>query len=894
LKIKKYSVKKFYILLVFVIISIFLLINVTPGFKGDIEKSFKILLKQPTLFKTKLSTKNQNQLKIIDYPKKIYFALENFILTNQNYERLELNINFIELEKLKKDRKIALYNKKLINPKKVDVEIIYKKKKYDAKARLKGDLSEHWGNNKQWSLKIELKNDDTIFFMNEFAVSNFEERAFPYNFVISEIFEENNILYPQYKIVEMIVNGESWGLMLVEEQISESFYARNKLKEVPIIKMTNEEDFRIFVIGNNKNNNVKNTDDIARWQGKLESEVYNEKKILNKTNIPYLKTNQNILSILKNFQEIIRIDNKAANLSILKENLEVEHYAKLIAIMSVFGDDHSDNFTNSRYYLDPYTLNIFPVLTDSTPSRFDNINDLKNYLGNFNSLYKIFYNDLRFQKQYFDTINHLKKNINSIEKKFLDTCRPFGRNCADLVDIGSLKKNIEIILNNREIFNELVEIDINNFSKRLFNTKNQKNLINNKIYFRIFDNGMIHLYNLTSEFLKIKSINLYEDNNCINDCFIDQILVEKKLKPSSFEKISKLSFNFNNDKLDLQKFTFLEIEYLDENHEKFIQTGRVENHLFSRDVFFKKQQNNPDINFKISKNDYIIPTGKYFINKPIIIPSGYNLNINAGTELLMAPEAFIKIVNGNINFKGKKNKPIIIDVAQPGLYWKGLYVNAKNNINNQSFLKFVELSNFTYFNDNKIQLTGGINFLNNKVNLSNVKISNNFSEDAINLVNSEFSLQNVSFHNLKSDGIDVDFGVGEIQDISLKNIGGDAIDFSGSNVILKNILIENTGDKGISVGENSIIKVNDVQISNAKIAIATKDSSNVDVKKAKISNCKLYDFAVYKKKSYFSNSVMIVDDAISCNKPISQKKNELTVNGKKIKIKKINVKELYK
>ena len=41
------------------------------------------------------------------------------------------------------------------------MKIIFKDKTYDANM-VKGDLKEHWGNIKQWSLKISLKNKKTI------------------------------------------------------------------------------------------------------------------------------------------------------------------------------------------------------------------------------------------------------------------------------------------------------------------------------------------------------------------------------------------------------------------------------------------------------------------------------------------------------------------------------------------------------------------------------------------------------------------------------------------------------------------------------------------------------------------------------------------------------------
>ena len=83
--------------------------------------------------------------------------------------------------------------------------------------------------------------------------------------------KEYNILTPRYETVNIFLNGDDWGLMLLEEQFSDSFYAINKIKEAPIFKMTNENDFIINVLANKQLDNVN---DIVKWQGKLETKIY--------------------------------------------------------------------------------------------------------------------------------------------------------------------------------------------------------------------------------------------------------------------------------------------------------------------------------------------------------------------------------------------------------------------------------------------------------------------------------------------------------------------------------------------------------------------------------------------------------------------------------------------
>ena len=104
-------------------------------------------------------------------------------------------------------------------------------------------------------------------------------------------------------------------------------------------------------------------------------------------------------------------------------------------------------------------------------------------------------------------------------------------------------------------------------------------------------------------------------------------------------------------------------------------------------------------------------------------------------------------------------------------------------------------------------LLGSLNFYKTSVKISNSKFFNIHSEDAVNIIDSNFNLENI-FDDIKYDAIDFDFTIGKLSNLKFKNIGNDAIDFSGSNVEVNNIFGSDINDKFISVGEKSEIKVN--------------------------------------------------------------------------------------
>ncbi len=874
----------FFLLLTLFIFLLFFLIKITPGLKGDLEQSLRIFLSQPILLRSKPIHENR----LIDYSIKLFYGIENKIFRKKEFEKIKIDINFSELEKLKKDRSKALYLNKLVDPQKVKINLLFQGKEYKATARLKGDLKQHWGNIKQWSLRIKLNKNKTILGFNEFSISVHRERDYPNYFVISEIFRENKILTPRYETVKVNFNGENWGIMLLEEQFSDSFYAHNQLKEAPIFKMTNENDFTIKTIADRT---LENVDDIIRWQGKLETKVYNEKRIFKKTNIPKQKTNLNLLSIFKNIQETVVLQDDRY-FEKIKDHVDVNLIAKIVAITSIFGDYHSRMPTNSRYYINPYNLKIEPILTDTTRSNIASQKKMREFMNNYNILYKNFFQTKEFQKKYFQIINEYKNNFEKIEKKFVIACQDFGKNCHNLVDLELIRKNIEYIYREKNnIFQNLQDNDLK-IKKREFNTLNTKNLNNKKIHFRIFDDGTIFLNNLTSEILRLDKLVFENISQCKLNCkrIIEISQSNSILKPSTYENL-----NFKKINVDLKNKNYdsLEIKYLDQSNRTNSVEEKIEKHVFKKNEFFKNVNDIKNPKISIEGINYVLDEGTHIINDPIIIPSGYDFLIKKGSTLRMSKESYILVEGGSIKMDGTENYPITITSFNPEEVWKGIYVNSNSKDNSYSNLNFAKVSNFSYFDNGRIQLTGGLNFIKSKVKISNSVISNSVSEDAINFVKSEFQVSSSKVNNTISDAIDIDFGNGEITNTTFDKVGGDAIDLSGSDVYLKDINAKNVFDKAVSAGEQSNLKINNLQISSSGIGIASKDSSKVYGSNIKVSKCNLYDFAVYQKKPYFNSAYLEIDQFSSCGLPLVQIGSDLILDNNKVKGKIIDIKKLY-
>ena len=315
--------------------------------------------------------------------------------------------------------------------------------------------------------------------------------------------------------------------------------------------------------------------------------------------------------------------------------------------------------------------------------------------------------------------------------------------------------------------------------------------------------------------------------------------------------------------------------------------------MFKKNEFFKNVNDIKNLKISIKGKNYVLNEGTHIINDPIIIPSGYDFLIKKGSTLRMSKQSYILVEGGSIKMDGTENYPITITSFNPEEVWKGIYVNSNAKDNNYSNLNFVKVSNFSYFDNGRIQLTGGLNFIKSKVKISNSVISNSVSEDAINFVKSEFKVSSSKVNNTISDAIDIDFGNGEITNTTFDKVGGDAIDLSGSDVYLKDINAKNVFDKAVSAGEQSNLKINNLQITSSGIGIASKDSSKVYGSNIKVSKCNLYDFAVYQKKPYFNSAYLEIDQFSSCGLPLVQIGSDLILDNNKVKGKIIDIKKLY-
>ena len=294
---------------------------------------------------------------------------------------------------------------------------------------------------------------------------------------------------------------------------------------------------------------------------------------------------------------------------------------------------------------------------------------------------------------------------------------------------------------------------------------------------------------------------------------------------------------------------------------------------------------------KIDKSNKIIliKSGKWTVKNNIIIPKGYLLKAKGGLELVLNNNANI-ISYSPIEFIGTNQDPIRIyssDSTGQGL--------AILNTNKMSTLKYVYFDNLSYPHNDYWGLTGSVNFYESDITMTNCIFSNNnLSEDALNIIRSNFHIDRTLFTNIYSDAFDGDFVNGKITISNFVNCGNDAIDVSGSSLDLTNIFINFAGDKGISAGEMSYVHGNKININNSEIGITSKDLSNVNLSEVTINNTKVGYTAFIKKPEFGPSNVNITNSILNdVELPyLIEEKSSMVKDGNKIENTKLKVEEI--
>jgi hypothetical protein len=785
-------------------------------------------------------------------PKIIKYKLFN----GNKFDRIDININFSNYSIIMEDRMRALQDTVMSNPTKVNAVLEYKGKKYKATVRLKGDLYDHWLSKNRHSLRIKIKKDKNILGFSSFSIHKPRARQHPYDYIFQSMIRDTGNLASNHKFAHIFVNGDDWGIMDIEEHISTEFLEKQNRKKSIVVRFSNEDKWLYTHTSKNPYDGYRLSDP------SLFLHLYNTKSLKD-------VQNRKIYSYISNN----RLSN---NTSIY----DINSFSKALIMSLVWSNTHTLADSNSRYYFNPYTLKLEPITTDQ--GRWNKLQD-----NTFPSIYGN-YDGILSNQHFLDNLpmnlEKVRKTVSNMNKhlSYPQSLFPVDKKRNTKIISNNMKK----ILNNKgkylisPIMAHSVKNKSNDKSAVVKNpippTKQQASEFEKHLYIKHYTNGNLELYNLLADDIVVRDISFNGKS------FTDKEIVVPSYLSNPDPVIIKTQYKGIQDNM----FT------VTTQYQNFDRTVNNEITLISDGIKNPLSLNTAHEFVFINKLDdktYKIKQGNWTVDKPIIVEG--DLHISPGVNLQFSKDSYL-IVKGSLTAVGNKENPITLKPVLDS--WKGVYVL---NAINKSQLKDVYISNISALEDELLKLTGGITFYKSDVDFENVRINDVKAEDAINIVESSFSLNSVIINNTISDGLDSDFSKGTVQYSKFSNIGGDALDFSGSHVFINQTKAVNVKDKAVSAGESSTLNIENSNFKNIGVGVASKDGSSVTMSNSVISNYELHAAMSYIKKDFYNTmtDININNSSISDGSAyLRQKGTHMIVNNVDIPESEVNIKKLYK
>jgi hypothetical protein len=680
-------------------------------------------------------------------------------------------------------------------------------------------------NSDQYSLKIKIKKN-TIMGMRKFVLMNPKVRNGIYDWFAHKLMKYENLISLRYNVVAVVINGEDKGVYILEEFFDKKLIEDNQHRDGLILKPLHP------------------------------LKIYTEKKLLLD---PFTKYSVHLIKqLFMSFRQGTLHP---------KQLFDYDKMSRFLAIIKLTGGEHALMIHNIRFYFNPITARLEPIGREFSIKANIDINIFHH------KLYKRFMDDPEFVKLYVQELYRLSK------PKYLD------------------------------IFFSEYELDLQKAERILHRQQPYQSLSKNYFY----KQQRIIISELTLSHENIKTTYVWGKNRL--DLLVEN-LSNYPLKISSFSSSSKKLNNLFNQALDSNstitrgrtnfslKIPSINIQEISEslmNAEIAFKIYGLERQTISLIIpsskgqtlinslsLMRKSPNPEDFSFiKIvdNKKEINIIPGNWNIKNDMILPSGFVVKSFPGTKLNLINGASI-VSYSPLNFYGTERKPIIIE-SNDG---KGRGIIVLKTGENASKFYNVFFRNLTRPKELGLNLTSAVTFFESDVHFSkSVFLDNHDSDDALNIIRSNFSIETSMFAHSFADALDLDFSNGSITNVIFKNCGakdrnGDCLDISGSRVKLNNINLNKVGDKALSIGENSSVIANNINITNAKVAIASKDSSEINIDGLSIRDSS-FGFAAYQKKKEFGPASIITTNFSSESVGtlyVLEEDSSLIVNGSAI------------
>ncbi len=294
-------------------------------------------------------------------------------------------------------------------------------------------------------------------------------------------------------------------------------------------------------------------------------------------------------------------------------------------------------------------------------------------------------------------------------------------------------------------------------------------------------------------------------------------------------------------------------------------------------TLIRTRNNMSDFDFVSVEGSTVTFTGeKVTLDRPLFIPEGLVVKFRKSQQIDLIKEAFIVSYSPMMSIGSDTDGILISSSDGTG---RGIFICQAQD---QSRFSYTTFDGLDCPKSGIWVLTGAVTFYESDVDISHCTFANNKCEDGLNIVRSNFSIENSFFSNTFGDAFDSDFSTGTMDGCAFSNTGNDAVDVSTTQLTIRDMQFKHIGDKAVSAGEKSTITIENADIDDATIGIASKDMSDISCENIAISDT-MVALTLYQKKPEFGPGTIVGKD-ITLSGNISmdyliEKKSTLIIDG---------------
>lgn len=758
-----------------------------------------------------------------------------------SFDAMQIDIKFKHLMRIEYLRNQALQGKYIddsIKDEEFPAELIYKGKTHRVKIALTGLTTEHLVNPDKWSFEVKVRGDDTVNGMKTFGLLIPKSRGYMSDWLAFELMKDQGLIGLRADFVDVSINGKGHGIYYMEERFDKHLIENNSKRESIIFKLQ---------------------DGLS---------AYSESKLMEDP-----ATRDQLLTLKRMWQDVM-----AGNLP-PEKFFDMRKMAKVFVITDLMNNKHPLYPGNLRFYFNPGTGLVEPIAREfGTLNKYDRStlsmfiekpkeSDYRHQKLRADKTLQAIYDNLEFKRHYVAEAERLS------QPEFLDSLFIAKKGKIDAL-IAKVYRTwpfydipTEKLYENQEYFRSVLFSDIDDIVA----------------YYAATDAGKVNLNIRNHQYLPVEVAYIgWRDTMFL---YPEQPIIIDSKENTLTNAIDLYSFKIPtgilwSDSLMNEMKIYYNLLGSSRKRATLIYPWPYETRADHTGNPLAKTPNHNSFDFiQEDKNQGVIsiPAGSWTVDRDLVIPKEKIFRINAGAKIDLVKSARI-ISYSPVNSQGEEGKPVIVTSSDESSM--GVFITEAGK---RSTLTYTEMSFLSNPRVDGWTMPAALTFYESPVDISYCTFSDNkVGDDFLNIIRSDFTIDNTLFKDINADAFDCDFCTGMVTNSVFVNIGNDGIDVSGTKINIQHVSIDNAGDKGLSAGEGSDMEASLVRITNSEIGITSKDNSTIVASDITMDNCRI-GVTLFQKKSEFGPAYMTGHNITVQNAEIPylvEDRSRLEIDGK--------------